>query len=136
MKCFCLFLFLAAILCITSCSHSPVSKKLAGSDSLVVNFYAPGTDSAAKTFNTTDKNAIRKLIQFVDKKPSEQFKCGYDGNFIFYANDKAVLPVVFQYKNKECRHFVFELDGQLMSTRLNNEAFDFLESLEAGRSWY
>lgn len=136
MKWICLFFILAAISLITACSSSAISKKLSGSDSLVINFYAAHSESILKTVSATEGKAIRKVIHFVDSRSTEQFKCGYDGNLIFFSNGQPLLPAMFKYKEKDCRHFIFELDGKLMSTKMNNEAADFLESLEQGNNYY
>jgi hypothetical protein len=119
-----------------SCSNSAVAKKLSGSDSLVITFNIPNSDSIIKTVTTTESNAIDKVVDFIDNKPAKEFKCGYDGNLIFFSKGRVLLPVVFKYKEANCRHFLFELDGKLMSTKMNNEAADFLESLEQGKIFY
>jgi hypothetical protein len=131
-----LFLFVIIVLMTAGCKNSAVAKKLSGSDSLVITFNAPNGDSIIKTVSTTENNAINKVIDFVDAKPAEEFKCGYDGNLIFFSKGQVIFPVVFKYKEKDCRHFLFELDGKLMSTKINNEAADFLESLEQGKIFY
>jgi len=76
------------------------------------------------------------MLDFVDSKAAEGFKCGYDGNLTFFSNGQPLLPVVFKYKEASCRHFLFEFDGKLMSNKLSNEAADFLESLEKGNNQY
>ncbi len=126
------FPFLISLTLLTACSNSAISKKLSGSDSLVINFKDQITDSVTKTVTTIENNAIRKLIDFVDAKATDEFKCGYDGNLSFYSEGEVILPVVFKYKEPGCRHFLFELDGKLMSTKMGKEAADFLESLEKG----
>lgn len=136
MKWICLFSTFAVFSLLTACSSSAISKKLSGSDSLVINFYAVNSDSIVKTVSATEGTAIRKLIHFVDAKSTEKFKCGYDGNLFFFSKGQPLLPVMFKYKEKDCRHFVFELDGKLMSTKMNKEAADFLESLEQGNNYY
>jgi len=127
--------FLLAIL-FYSCNSSPIQKKLSSSDSLVINFNVPNTDVVVKTVITTEENAINRLSQFVDSKSAEQFKCGYDGNMIFYSKGEALLPIVFKYKEAGCRHFLFELDGKLTNTAISNEAADLLQSLEEGKNTY
>jgi hypothetical protein len=137
MKWICLSFFFAVWTFFTSCSNSAISKKLSGSDSLVINFYAPNSDSIIKkTVQATDHDAIHKMTDFIDKKATNEVKCGYDGNLIFFSKGQPLLPVVFKYREAGCRHFSFELDGKLMSTSMNNEAADFLESLEKGDIYY
>lgn len=113
-----------------------MSKKLKGCDSLVISFNYPNTDSVVQTVNTTERKAIRKLLQFVDNKETEQYKCGYDGTMTFYIQGKMVLPVVFKYSEEGCRHFLFDQDNKLRSTKMSNEAADFLKSLAEGKNWY
>jgi hypothetical protein len=127
---------LVSVVLLYSCKSSALKEKLSVSDSLVVEFYYPGTDSIARTVQTKQQHAIDRMIGFVDAKSTGQYKCGYDGNIIFFAKGKPVVPMLFKYKNDSCRHFAFELDGKLMSSRMKNEAADFLESLEAGRDTY
>jgi len=94
------------------------------------------SDSIIKTVSTTENTAINKVVDFIDAKPTEEFKCGYDGNLIFFSKGQVLLPVVFKYKDANCRHFLFESEGKVMSTKMNNEAADFLESLEQGKIFY
>jgi hypothetical protein len=127
---------LAGMVVLYSCKSSALKERLSVSDSLVVEFYHPNTDSIKRTVQTTQKHSIDRMIDFVDTKSTEQYKCGYDGNIIFFAKGRPVLPMLFKFKEDSCRHFVFELDGKLMSSRMKNEAKDFLESLEAGKDTY
>ena len=128
--------FVFVVLIAAGCKNSAVSKKLSASDSLVITFNEPNSDAIIKTVSTKEHTAIRKVIGFIDAKPTQEFKCGYDGNLIFFSKGQALLPIVFKYKETSCRHFLFELDGKLMSTKINNEAADFLESLEQGKLFY
>ncbi len=124
------------IILLVSCSSSAVGKKLKGCDSLVVTFNAPNSDSVINVVSTTETKAISKLARFVDGKPSEQYKCGYDGNMIFFKGGRQVLPVVFKYSEEGCRHFLFDLDNKVISSRMSNEAVDFLRSLATGSNTY
>lgn len=127
----CLVFFL-----ISCAGNSEVSQKLSGSDSLVINFYAAGSDSIIKTVATAEKSAIRRLTEFVSAKETEIFKCGYDGNLLFFEKGKPVSDVSFKYKDENCRHFLLDVKGKLVSTKMNNEAADFLKGLEEGRNTY
>ena len=129
-------ILLLAVISLAACNNSSLSKKLKGSDSLAISFYYPNTDSVVQTVNTTEQKAIRRLLQFVDSKETEQYKCGYDGTMTFFIQGKLVLPVVFKYSEEGCRHFLFDEDNKLRSTKMSNEAADFLKSLAEGKSWY
>jgi hypothetical protein len=129
----CYILFLGLISC---SSHSGIRKQLSGSDSLLVNFNTPNTDLIEKTVNTTEKNAINELIGFVDGKTSEAYKCGYDGNLMFYKKGILVGDVAFNYSGDSCRHFILELEGKLTPTVMSKKGADFLRSLSEGKGWY
>jgi hypothetical protein len=133
MKLIC-FSFLVVFL--ASCSGSSLSKKLNGSDSLVVQFNTPGTQLIEKTISTTNHNAIRELAGFVDGKESEKYKCGYDGNLLFYKKGSLDADISFNYGREGCRHFIMINGDSLKATRMSNKAADFLKGLARGQSWY
>jgi hypothetical protein len=120
-----------------SCTgNSAVSSKLSGADSLVINFYAPQSDSVVKTVYTAEEAAIRRLTEFVSAKETELYKCGYDGNLLFYEKGKLASDVAFKYSDPACRHFVLDIKGRLTSTKMSNEAADLLNSLYEGKNTY
>ncbi len=130
--------FFAIIFFFNSCSNadSAISKHLVGSDSLVINFNIPQTDSIAKTMTTTESKAINKLIMYADAKTTEAYKCGYDGNLMFYKNSILVGDILFNYSGDGCRHFIMLVNDKLTPTAMSNEAADFLMSLAEGKGWY
>ncbi len=132
------FLFSAAVifLLISCSSKSAISKKLNGSDSLVINFNTPQTNNIEKTVTTTERNAIKKLTQYVDSKTAEAYKCGYDGNLLFYKQGPLVGDISFNYSGEGCHHFIQLIDDKLTPTAMSNEAADFLKSLAEGKGWY
>ena len=120
-----------------SCGENSTSKNLAGADSLVIQFNDPQTNIITNTINTKELNAIKKIRQFVSGKKTEQFKCGYDGNMIFYSKGQQLGDISFNYSGDDCRHFMQLLpDGKLSSTAMSNEAASFLRSLAEGKDWY
>ncbi len=125
------FICLAIILMFaaSSCKQSAVEKKLSGCDSLQINFND-------KSVATTERSAIKKLAGFLDGKKTEKFKCGYDGKLLFYKDNAVLMDVDFKFSETGCMHFLYTMDGQLISTKLNGEAADLLESLQKGRLWY
>lgn len=129
-------IFLSFVILFCSCNHSAISKQLSGADSLVINFNDPQTNTIKKTVATAEKNAINRLSEFADGKTAELYKCGYDGNMIFFAKGEKKMDISFQYSIDSCRHFIFEMNGELKATKMSNEAVDFLKSLAEGRSSY
>lgn len=120
-----------------SCGNkSAVSKKLTGADSLVITFNVPDSDTIINTVSSTEKKAIRKLSGFLDGKESKLYKCGFDGNMVFFKQGQMLLPVVFKYSDAGCRTFMYELDNKVMSREMGNEAMNFLKSLVEGKGWY
>ncbi len=130
--------FLATVLFLAACSNSgsAIDKQLSGSDSLVINFNTPQTSNIKKTVTTTEKTAIKKLAAYVDSKTGEAYKCGYDGNLMFYKNGVVVGDVSFNYSGDGCHHFMQVVNDQLTPTTMSNEAADFLKSLAEGKGWY
>jgi len=129
-----LFMILSALL--FSCNQSAIDKKLSGSDSLVIHFNEPQTNTIKKTVTTVESNAINRLSEFVDAKQTELYKCGYDGNIIFFKKGEKRMDISFQYSNDSCRHFIFDANGELKATKMSREAADFLKSLAEGRFIY
>ena len=131
-------LLLATVIFLASCgsSDTEASKQLSGSDSLVINFTAPQSDSVVKSVTTTDNKAIDKIIRFVDGKEAEEFKCGYNGSFLFFSKGKLLTEVNFNYAEAGCSHFLLSIDSKLVSTVMSNEVVDFLKSLAGGKDWY
>lgn len=128
--------FLLVSLALISCGPKGLAKKYRGADSLVIRFYAPGSDSLEKEVVTTDKTALRKLLQYMDASPADSSACGYSGDMAFYLQGRLVLPVVFQAANADCRRFLYEENNRTTTTIMSNEAASFLESVRVGRGWY
>jgi hypothetical protein len=127
-----IFLYTLLLLLASCGGGSAISKKLATCDSLVITFNYGMSDSVIKTVSTTEKKALTKVAGFLSGKKTEQFKCGYDGNIVFYKKGQILLPLVFKYTEEGCRHFLFDMDNKVMSTEMSNEAVDFFKSLLAG----
>lgn len=127
---------LVAVILMACNSRSANGKRMAGSDSLIINFNNPGSNTIAKTVTTTETKAIEKLAGFADSKATEAYKCGYDGNLMFYKDGQLMADVAFNYSGAGCQHFIQEVDGKLYSTSMSHEAIDFLQSLAAGKDWY
>lgn len=124
------------ILMMASCKESAIRQNFSSADSLVIHFKDEQAGVVTKTVQTTEKKAISRLIDFIEAPESEHFKCGYDGKMFFYRDHKRIGEVDFMKGDDSCRHFSFLSEGRLMSTRMNNEARDFLNALEQGLPTY
>jgi len=130
-----LFVLIAGIL-FCSCKQSAIKQNFSSADSLVVHFKDEQTSTITKTVQTADSKAINRIIDFIDAKETELYKCGYDGKMFFYKNGQSIQEVDFKMKNDSCNHFAFLLNGKLMSTKMGVEAVDFLDALEKGLPTY
>jgi len=124
------------IMTVAGCKQSAIKQSFSSADSLVIHFKDEQTAVVTKTVQTTESNAINRMIDFIDAKETEQFKCGYDGKMFFYQKGEKIQEVDFKMKNDSCNHFAFLLNGKLLSTKMNNEAVDFLDALEKGLPTY
>ena len=131
------YLFLAVIVILfCSCKQSAIKQSFAAADSVVIHFKDEQAGVITKTVQTAESKAINRIIDFMDAKGTEEFKCGYDGKMFFFKNGERMQEVDFKMKIDSCRHFSFLLNGKLMSTKMNNEAADFLDALEKGLPIY
>ena len=124
------------IMTVTGCKQSAIKQSFSSADSLVIHFKDEQAGVVTKTVQTTESNAMNRLIEFIDSKETEQFKCGYDGKMFFYHNGQEIQEVDFKMKNDSCNHFAFLVNGNLMSTKMSGEAIDFLNALEQGMPAY
>ena len=124
------------IVFLSSCKQSATQKSFSSADSLVIHFKNEQAGIIKKTIQTTEPKAINRMIDFMDGKESENFKCGYDGKMFFYTDGQRIQEVDFKMTDEACNHFAFMLDGKLMSTKMKNEAVDFLDALEKGLPFY
>jgi hypothetical protein len=122
-------LFFATVLLLVSCNNSPLVSHLQDSDSLVVKFTQRGDSLTTRTTSTTEDHAIQTMLQFTDGEKTEEFKCGYDGNILFYKKGTLAADVSFNFTGDGCRHFLHNVNGKLVATKMSNEAADFLITL-------
>lgn len=130
----CLVITIVAIFC--SCKQSDVRQSFSSADSLVIHFKDEQATVVTRTVQTAESKAISRMLDFIDTKETEQFKCGYDGKMFFYNKGQKIQEVDFKMKNDSCNHFAFLLKGNLMSTKMSGEAIDFLNALEQGLPVY
>jgi hypothetical protein len=118
-----------------SCSDNS-SHSLSASDSLVIQIKSVESGNSFKKVSTTNKNAIKKLAQFVEESKSEEHECGTEGSLLFYSKETVVKEILFAYSKEGCQHFSWK-EGEVMhDVKMSNEASDFLKGLAEGNSWY
>ena len=130
------FLFFILLISFCSCQQSAIKQSFSSADSLVIHFKDVQAGLVTKTVQTTESNSMNRMIDFIDAKETEQFKCGYDGKMFFYTKGQKIQEVDFKMKNDSCNHFAFLINGNLMSTKMSGEAIDFLNALEEGMPAY
>ena len=130
------YLLIILVILFCSCNQSAIKQSFSSADSLVIHFKDEQAGVVTKTVQTAESKAINRMIEFIDAKETEQFKCGYDGKMFFYAKGQKMQEVDFKMKNDSCNHFAFLMNGNLMSTKMSGEAIDFLNALEQGMPIY
>lgn len=120
----------------SGCKPLAVKQSFSAADSLVIYFKNEQAGEITRTVQTAEAKAIRRVIEFIDGKETELFKCGYDGKMFFFSQGKKIQEVDFKMKNDTCNHFAFLLDGKLTGTKMNSEAADFFDALERGMPYY
>ena len=130
------YLLIVLVILFCSCNQSAIKQSFSSADSLVIHFKDEQAGVITKTVQTAEPKAINRMIDFIDAKETEQFKCGYDGKMFFYTKGQKMQEVDFKMKNDSCNHFAFLLNGNLMSTKMSGEAMDFLNALEQGMPTY
>lgn len=130
------FILFVLLISFYSCKQSAIKQSFSTADSLVIHFKDEQAGVVTKTVQTTESNAMNRMIDFIDAKETEKFKCGYDGKMFFYHKGQKIQEVDFKMKNDSCNHFAFLLNGNLMNTKMNSEAVDFLDALEKGMPYY
>lgn len=132
---FLLLVFIGGIL-FCSCKPSTVKKSFFSADSLVIHFKDERAGIITRTVQTAESKAINRVIEFIDGQQTKLFDCGYDGKMFFYNKGQQVQEVDFKITSDSCNHFAFKLNDSLISTRVRNEAVDFLNALQSGMPYY
>ena len=131
------YLFITAtIILLCSCKQSGIKQSFSAADSVVIHFKDEQAGVITKTVQTAESKAINRIIEFMDAKGTEEFKCGYDGKMFFYNKGQQMQEVDFKTKDPACNHFSFLINGKITSTKMSNEAIDFLDALEKGMPYY
>ncbi|GAC1452034.1 MAG: hypothetical protein NVSMB7_14680 [Chitinophagaceae bacterium] len=85
---------------------------------------------------TTDRDAIKKFIGYMNGQSTQAQHCGYDGAINFYKGDALLQAVPFNYSNPGCRHFHVGFNNTSQELKMNSETADFIAALLQGKTHY
>ena len=83
-------IFILLLFVFSSCKQSAIKQNFSSADSLVIHFKDEQAGVVTKTVQTAESKAINRMIEFIDTKETEQFKCGYDGKMFFYTKGQKI----------------------------------------------
>ncbi len=125
-------ILLTAVFC--SCQQSKLSGRLNTSDSVSIDF-TDENQMVIKQVETTNMIAIKRLSEYIGNKKFEKNQCYLGGRMIFFQSGMPVEQVEFN-TSSNCRYFTFISEGELVSTKMSEEAASFLESIRDGKDYY
>ena len=131
----CFIVFIAFFL--TSCADSGLKKQLMQSNEITIHFYIDHQpDSVIKIVHTTSREAINKLVSYIDSKEINGNDCGNDGDIVFMKGNKTLMTVTFNALQASCRQFTFRFNTKVTTTKVSDDAANFLMGLWAGKMNY
>jgi hypothetical protein len=123
---FCLVIF-------SSC-HKPTGVKNAiiSADSIAINYFKGdgSMDTVTNVVIVKDKKQIEQLANYTEANSADDYKCGYDGSFHIFKNNRVIQDVDFRMNDAQCMHFSFIFNGKQYSTSLSTNAKEFLTTLK------
>jgi hypothetical protein len=126
-----LFLLLISLIACNS-KHHLLAEKIAGCDSVAINFFKGDgqMDTVTKVLIVKDPAVVKKIAGYVcEDKEGMKANCGVGGSLHFFKFDKVIQDVYFTPFNSDCNLFSFKLDGQNETTRLSKEAKNTINQL-------
>lgn len=126
-------LALLLVLVLFACNNTNKAfiEKVTDADSVAINYYTGNgrMDTVVAVKVLRSKEQMAQLTQFIGKKPTDHYKCGYDGSLHYFKRGVVLQDVDFRMNDAQCMHFSFLLNGELYSTALSAEARQLLESV-------
>lgn len=109
--------------------HIELEKKLAGTNKIKLYFFDKehGTVKDSKMIVTVSKqDDIKKIIESITDETAEQYKCGYSGQLEIFKDNDLLFNAEFNFE-KECRHFVFRYNKQMLFKVMSEEGSAILK---------
>jgi hypothetical protein len=76
------------IMAVAGCKQSAIKQSFSSTDSLVIHFKDEQAAVVTKTVQTTESNAINRMIDFIDAKETEQFNADMMEKCFFIKKEK------------------------------------------------
>jgi hypothetical protein len=121
------------LIIIVACQPAPypkISAAIQNTDSIVINFFEPGSLKATKQKITIVPLGINKIKDYInDGSKGVKNTCATDGVIAFYQKNKPLLKATLQYRNN-CWQINTEQNGSMAYIALPAEGKTFFEALE------
>ena len=128
-----LLLFSFSTIVITGCFTDTMEWLPSETNKVIIHLYGKENDKINQTFATfelTSKEEIKKAIQIFSDQKAPKYKCGYHGAIHFYKNNVPLSIEECEFNiNPDCSHIVFIHNGELLSYKLTQVGFEYLNNL-------
>jgi hypothetical protein len=117
---------------VMSCTNNTGGVKdiAAGATEMGVQIFNSGKDSSPVVYTIKDAKLVKQMAGYMDGEKTAEFKCGYDGNVVFFKKAEILFTADFKTNDVGCMHFSYMLNGALHTTVLSPEAQTFIQSLQ------
>jgi hypothetical protein len=130
-----IFFVLFSFLCIVFIACKPAAypklvTNIKNADSVLVQFFEPGTLKNLKFKVSNEALGITKLTEYIEGSgKGAKNTCPVDGYICFYEKGKKLLTATLQYRN-DCWQLNPELDGKIVYIAMQAEGKTFFTALE------
>ncbi|MFI5172616.1 MAG: hypothetical protein ACHQFW_09505 [Chitinophagales bacterium] len=110
-----------------------ITELVKNTEKIQITFY---NDSLPDTYiEITDKSEIRKFDNYISTKETPVFKCGYDGQILFFMNEDVSNgkqnSIVMEFNLKaECRHVAYNYAGGLQTKEITDKGVEYLNGIK------
>jgi len=124
-------LIILFLICVYSCEDSiktELGNKLAGANKIKLYFFDKehGSVKDSKMIVTvSQQDDIMKIVESITDEKAGQYKCGYSGMLEIFKDNNLLFNAEFNFE-KECRHYVFRYNKQMLFKVMSEEGSDIL----------
>ncbi len=99
-------------------------------EKILIYIYPPEgneNDQDAVKIEISNKNEIKKIINYTTRRISPGYKCGYDGKIEYLcAGNNVIMEMVF---NVSCNTMVFVYDDKLFTRRISKNGLEYFKAM-------